>query len=143
MCGHFPLDTKLDTHYTQNLKSHTCNFHTRCSVDTATTQPNQFCCTFCPLHLFVLTLTAQRTASADPPTVYKPSPCWDPTAYVTNRVYCIILSYFVSVSENSQTMATQISQNMQQPTLYSSEHRKLCNYCAQKQRHQTYSHDQM
>jgi hypothetical protein len=28
-------------------------------------------------------------------------------------------------------------------TLYSSEHRKLCNYCAQTQTHQTYSQDQM
>jgi hypothetical protein len=98
-----------------SLHSDACNLHflhTICSVDTTTTQPNQFSCTFCPLHLLFLTLTVH--ASADPLTVYKPSPCWDPTAYVTNRVHCIMLSYFVSVSENSQT-ATQISQNMQQP----------------------------
>jgi hypothetical protein len=126
--SHFPLDPNLDTHYKQNLKSHTCNFQIRCSVDTATTQTNQFCHTFCPLHSFFLTLTVQRTASAYPLTVYKPSPCWEPKAYVTNRLYCIVPSYFVSVSENSQTMATQISQDMQQPTLYSSEHGKLCNY---------------
>ena len=92
----------------------TCNSHTRCCVATATIQPNQFCRKFRPLHSFFLILTVQCNASADPLTVYKAPPCWDPTAYVTNRLYCIILSYLVSVSENSQTTATQISQNMQQ-----------------------------
>lgn len=93
--SHFPLDPNIDTHYTQNLKPHTCNLHIRCSVDTATTQPNQFSRSFYPLHSFFLILTVQRTASADPLTVYKPSPCWEPTAYITNRLYCIVLSYFV------------------------------------------------
>jgi hypothetical protein len=117
-CSHFPLDPNLDTHNTHNLKSHTRNlhfFHTRCSVYTTTIQPNWFCRTFCPSQLLSLILTVHCTASADPLTVHKPPPCWDPTAYATNRLYSIMRSHFVSDSENSQMTATQISQNMQQP----------------------------
>ena len=86
--SHIPQDHNLDTHYTQNLKSRTGNLHflhTRCNVHTATTPLNQFCCTFRPLPLFFLTLNAHSTANANPLTVYKPSPCWDPTTYVMNK----------------------------------------------------------
>jgi len=105
--SHFSLHQNLNTHYIQNLKSHTKNLHflhTRCSVNTATTQPDQFSRTFCPLHVSLI-LTVQRPANSDPLTVYKPSPCWDPTAYVANSLYSITLSYSVSVSENSQMTA--------------------------------------